>query len=93
MSFANVSEVSRAYESRQADLHARCWVRIKEVDIDAEGERKDKVTRYETTVGRALLSEILPRGCPSTCSTSRSRRRRFRASSTSASDAAGCARR
>src|SRR5258706_75028 len=62
MSFANVSEVSRAYESRQADLHARCWVRIKEVDIDAEGERKDKVTRYETTVGRALLSEILPPG-------------------------------
>src|SRR4029078_2546482 len=57
MSFANVSEVSRAYESRQAELHAKGWVRIKEVEIDADGEKKDKVTRYETTVGRALLSE------------------------------------
>src|SRR4026207_1580557 len=62
MSFANVSEVSRAYESRQAELHAKCWVRIKEVEIGADGERKDKVTRYETTVGRALLAEILPPG-------------------------------
>jgi len=62
MSFANIAEVSRAYESRQVDLHARVWVRIKEVDVSSEGEKKDKVTRYETTVGRALLSEILPAG-------------------------------
>src|SRR6187455_283211 len=64
MSFANVSEVSRAYESRQAELHARCWVRIKEAEVGADGERKEKTTRYETTVGRALLSEILPAGLP-----------------------------
>jgi len=64
MSFANVSEVSRAYESRQASLHARVWVRIKEVEVAEDGERTDKVTRYETTVGRALLSEILPAGLP-----------------------------
>ncbi len=64
MSFSNVGEVSRAYETRQADLHAKCWVRIKEVEIGADGERKDKVTRYQTTVGRALLSEILPAGLP-----------------------------
>jgi DNA-directed RNA polymerase subunit beta' len=62
MSFANIAEVSRAYESRQVDLHARVWVRIKEVDVSSEGEKKDKVTLYETTVGRALLSEILPAG-------------------------------
>jgi DNA-directed RNA polymerase subunit beta' len=64
MSFSDLAEVSRAYESRQADLHARVWVRIKEVEIAEDGERKDKVTRYETTVGRALLSEILPAGLP-----------------------------
>ena len=29
-----------------------------------EGERREKTTRYETTVGRALLSEILPAGLP-----------------------------
>ena len=62
MSFSNVGEVSRAYETRQADLHAKCWVRIKEVEIAEDGERTEKVTRYETTVGRALLSEILPPG-------------------------------
>ena len=62
MSFSNVGEVSRAYETRQVELHSKAWVRIKEVEIGADGERKDKVTRYETTVGRALLSEILPPG-------------------------------
>jgi len=62
MSFADLAEVSRAYESRQADLHARAWVRIKEVDLTPEGEKVERIKRYETTVGRALLSEILPAG-------------------------------
>ena len=62
--FSNVSEVSRAYESRKVELHARVQVRIKEVEISEEGERNEKVTRYETTVGRALLSEALPDGLP-----------------------------
>ena len=64
MSLADLAEVSRAYESRQLDLNARIWVRIKEVVISEDGERNDKITRYETTVGRALLSEILPPGLP-----------------------------
>ncbi len=62
--FADVAEVSRAYESRQVELHARVSVRIKEVGIDEDGERQAKITRYETTAGRALLSEILPAGLP-----------------------------
>ena len=62
--FSNVSEVSRAYESRKVQLHARVQVRIKEVAINEEGERSEKITRYETTVGRALLSEVLPDGLP-----------------------------
>ena len=62
--FSNVSEVSRAYESRKVQLHARVQVRIKEVAINEEGERSEKTTRYETTVGRALLSEVLPDGLP-----------------------------
>jgi DNA-directed RNA polymerase subunit beta' len=68
--FADVSEVSRAYESRQAELHARVKVRIKEVDVragpDGQPERIEKITRYDTTIGRALLSEILPPGLPFT---------------------------
>jgi DNA-directed RNA polymerase subunit beta' len=62
--FANISEVSRAYESRVIELNAKVTVRIKEYDVDADGERHEKITRYETTVGRALLSEILPAGLP-----------------------------
>ncbi len=66
MSFSDLAEVHRAYDSRQVDLHSRAWVRIKEVDVSEDGEKTDKVTRYETTVGRALLSEILPPGLPFT---------------------------
>ncbi|OFZ98391.1 MAG: DNA-directed RNA polymerase subunit beta' [Betaproteobacteria bacterium RIFCSPLOWO2_02_67_12] len=64
MSFANLAEVSRAYEARHVDLHARVWVRIKEVLVSDDGDKSEKVTRYETTIGRALLSEILPPGLP-----------------------------
>ncbi len=60
MLFQDVSEVSRAYESRNVELNARIIVRIKEYDINAEGERYEKITRYETTVGRTLLFEIFP---------------------------------
>ncbi len=64
MLFADIAEVARAYESRQVALHAKITVRIKEVLVAADGERTDKVTRYQTTVGRSLLSEILPAGLP-----------------------------
>ncbi|HET7061991.1 MAG TPA: DNA-directed RNA polymerase subunit beta' [Nitrosospira sp.] len=64
MRFSNISEVSRAYESRIIELNARITVRIKEYEVKADGERCEKITRYDTTVGRALLSEILPAGLP-----------------------------
>jgi len=64
MKFVNVAEVSRAYETRQAEVSARIMVRIKEFEVDAAGEKREKTTRYQTTVGRALLSEILPAGLP-----------------------------
>ncbi|HEY7240032.1 MAG TPA: DNA-directed RNA polymerase subunit beta', partial [Burkholderiales bacterium] len=62
MSFSDLAEVHRAYDSRQVDIHARVWVRIKEKELGEDGEVKEKITRYETTVGRSLLSEILPVG-------------------------------
>ena len=64
MLFPNIGEVSRAYESRAVELNARIMVRIDEYKVDAEGEQNKKTTRYDTTVGRALLSEILPAGLP-----------------------------
>ena len=63
MMFADIAEVLRGVESRQVDLHARVSIRIKEYEADGEGWR-EKITRYSTTAGRAILSEILPKGLP-----------------------------
>ncbi len=62
--FANIAEVSRAYESREIELQARIMVRLKEVATDANGQVHERIVRHETTVGRALLSEVLPAGLP-----------------------------
>ena len=62
MRFTDVKEVQRAYDQGIVDLHAKITVRINEVEVDAAGQKTDKITRYETTVGRALLSDILPAG-------------------------------
>ena len=64
MHFADVEEVVRAFDTRQVDVTAKIAVRLKEFVHDAEGGRVEKITRYETTVGRAMLSEILPEGLP-----------------------------
>ena len=62
MVFSGISELLRAYESGGVELHAIVTVRIREFDLTEEGEKIEKTTRYQTTVGRALLSEILPPG-------------------------------
>jgi len=62
--FANIAEVSRAYESREVSLQAKVIVRLKETHKDADGQSVIKLVRHETTVGRALLSEVLPAGLP-----------------------------
>jgi DNA-directed RNA polymerase subunit beta' len=64
MMFADVTEARRAYDNRVAELHARVTVRIKEVTLDARKNRVETIKRVETTLGRALLSEILPPGLP-----------------------------
>jgi DNA-directed RNA polymerase subunit beta' len=64
MFFADVAEVHRAYESRGVDLQAKCHVRLRE-HVRAEGGAMSERTRIvDTTVGRALLFEILPKGLP-----------------------------
>ena len=62
--FTNIAEVSRAYDSGQVEVNARITVRIKEYELDEDGEKHEKTARYVTTVGRALLSDILPAGLP-----------------------------
>ena len=62
MVFADVAEVHRAFENREVDLHARVKVRIHNVTLDEEGERHESIRIVDTTVGRALLSEVMPDG-------------------------------
>jgi len=62
MIFSDIKEVKRVYDQGLIDLHAKVTVRIKEFELDVEGNKTEKINRYETTVGRALLSEILPAG-------------------------------
>src|SRR5437588_809070 len=62
MHFADVQEVHRAYESRSVDLQARVRVRLREHVRGETGELSERLRIANTTVGRALLFEILPRG-------------------------------
>ena len=63
MFFENIEEVQRALDAHAIVLQTRCTVRIREVDVNKEtGEKTERMKRYETTAGRALLSSILPDG-------------------------------
>ena len=64
MVFANIAEVHRAYQNRAVELHAKIKVRVHEVVIDEQKNRSEKTSIIDTTVGRALLAEILPIGLP-----------------------------
>jgi DNA-directed RNA polymerase subunit beta' len=62
MAFSDVAEVHRAYESRNIDLQAKIKVRLVEHIRDAGGQLVKHIRVVDTTAGRALLSEILPKG-------------------------------
>jgi DNA-directed RNA polymerase subunit beta' len=62
MAFSDVAEVHRAYESRNCDLQAKVKVRLVEYIRDANGQLVKNIRVVDTTAGRALLSEILPKG-------------------------------
>ncbi|HNE41590.1 MAG TPA: DNA-directed RNA polymerase subunit beta', partial [Accumulibacter sp.] len=64
MMFPDLAEVTRALQAGELELHARIAVRITEYERGADHGWQEKTTRYNTTAGRALLSEILPKGLP-----------------------------
>jgi DNA-directed RNA polymerase subunit beta' len=64
MLFADVDEVRRAYETGAIDLHARISARITETDLSKREGMRETTRLVNTTVGRALLSELLPPGLP-----------------------------
>jgi DNA-directed RNA polymerase subunit beta' len=62
MVFANVSEVHRAFVGGHVHLQARVKVRVHEIEKTDEGETLERTFIADTTVGRALLWEIVPAG-------------------------------
>src|SRR5690349_6719273 len=63
MMFSDTQEVHRAYEGRQIELQAKVKVRVREWIKNTEtGDFVEKRRVVDTTVGRSLLSEILPKG-------------------------------
>lgn len=62
MVFADVKEAHRAYGAGKVDLQAIVKVRVKEVIYNEAGEKVEEYKIVDTTVGRALLFDIVPDG-------------------------------
>ena len=64
MRFASINEVEMAYRSGQVGLHAMVKVRITETINHRDGSIVTETRIVDTTVGRALLFQIIPVGLP-----------------------------
>ncbi len=65
MVFADVSEVLRALDNGVVEITSKIAVRLPQWEKNKDtGEFTKSVSLVDTTVGRALLSEILPKGLP-----------------------------
>ncbi|NBT53852.1 MAG: DNA-directed RNA polymerase subunit beta' [Betaproteobacteria bacterium] len=63
--FSDTGEVQRAFDAGEVSLNSRINVRLTEYSKNKEtGEFEGSTKLWETTAGRALLSEILPKGLP-----------------------------
>ncbi|MCW8834329.1 MAG: DNA-directed RNA polymerase subunit beta', partial [Colwellia sp.] len=64
MVFVDTKEAEKAYRTGAAELHARVKIRITEHVKNAEGEFEEKTSLRDTTVGRAILWQVCPKGLP-----------------------------
>ncbi|MGB5688763.1 MAG: DNA-directed RNA polymerase subunit beta' [Woeseiaceae bacterium] len=62
MILANLDEARRAFETGAAELQAQVRVRVTVHEANEDGEVREVTKILDTTVGRALLSGILPKG-------------------------------
>jgi DNA-directed RNA polymerase subunit beta' len=62
--FASINEIHKALNQKSVELQTKIQVRITETTQTEEGEFEAHSKRVETTVGRALIWEILPDGMP-----------------------------
>ncbi len=61
--FANSAEVHRAYVLKEVDVHAKISVRLP-IHMFEDAQEGETYRRVESTVGRILLTDILPEGLP-----------------------------
>ncbi|MCA6058597.1 DNA-directed RNA polymerase subunit beta' [Thalassolituus sp. ST750PaO-4] len=64
MFLADLDEVTRAYQTGSAHLQAKVKVRITETLVDEQGNEQSETKVVDTTIGRALLFRIVPKGLP-----------------------------
>src|SRR5699024_1635737 len=64
MVLTSPKEAESLYRAGLVELHARVKVRITEYHMTEDGEWQEQQAIYDTTVGRAILSLILPKGLP-----------------------------
>ena len=64
MYFTDEKEVEKAYRTGVAELHARIKVRITEHVKNADGEWEAVTKLRDTTVGRAIMWQVCPKGLP-----------------------------
>ena len=64
MFFADTNEVHRAYHAGEVDLHARISVRMPSFAGEDTGSPIPRIERVDTTVGRVLLYDVVPRELP-----------------------------
>ncbi|NQY51268.1 MAG: DNA-directed RNA polymerase subunit beta' [Piscirickettsiaceae bacterium] len=60
--FADLSELKRSFDNDEVSLHAKITVRLNETDNSLPASEQNKIIRVNTTVGRAIVSGILPKG-------------------------------
>ena len=62
--FSDTTEARRAYETGAITLHAQVKVRITETEYGEEGTAYESTHLADTTVGRAILYDLVPPGIP-----------------------------
>lgn len=60
MVFADTEEVQRAYDTGRGSLHARVKVRVTQITVNEDGEKVEHSEIVDTTIGRAILWDIVP---------------------------------
>ncbi len=64
MVFTDAKEAEKAYRTGVAELHARVKIRITEHVKNADGEFEEVTKLRDTTIGRAIMWQVCPKGLP-----------------------------